>query len=436
MIGLLAIAACGAPAPSQTTPPPPTAPASIRYALSVTRNQVDLEQRGVTCDGEVVGKIAVARSGTGTVEELPIRAPTFEQHCIAGLPYDRAGHGGGTSCDRMPLSTIEATPLALRRGELELSARLVVECGQVQVPVVVDPIRVASDGVEAIVLAVGQPNPFVAAAPPPTPPPPPPPPPPSPPDSPPPPEVVDQAPRPTTGIYGKIGVQHAAIQHSPVADHPVTIRGARGAKVVRTDRAGRYSAELAPGDYTVEIARPAGYQNLAGDTRARVRVVAGKAVELDFGFSDGTRCLDAATAIATPTGPRPIAELAIGDPIWVCGDDGVPRPDVVIATSRSTAPGRARRLELDDGRVLVVAPHHPLADGTLPGALRPGARLAGGALRAVAEVRYSTGASHDLVTAGGRPYYASGIALRSTLAATPAVRCQPLTAPAVNPPTR
>jgi alkylation response protein AidB-like acyl-CoA dehydrogenase len=107
------------------------------------------------------------------------------------------------------------------------------------------------------------------------------------------------------------------------------------------------------------------------------------------------------------------------------GVGGRPVRDRVRAVQRLEASGRPLRLTLADGRMLVVAAGHPLADGRLPGALVIGDPAGGSQLASIERVRYRDGHSYDLVTETGRPYYASGIAIHSTMAATaePAPRC-------------
>jgi hypothetical protein len=221
-------------------------------------------------------------------------------------------------------------------------------------------------------------------------------------------------------VFGEVGANHSARSYSVVPGHAITITAKKGGATtrVKTDAKGQYSIELAPGTYTFTTTVPRIVRGLAGTTTASVEVVAGKRVEIDFKFSDGTRCLDRETPIATPDGDRAVHALQPGDAIWACGVDGRPVRDRVIATQAMDAPGLAVRLAVPGGE-LVIAPSHMLADGSLPG-------------DASAErVRYSNARSYDVMTASGRPYWASGVAVWSTMQpAGPDVRCvEPVASP-------
>jgi len=128
-------------------------------------------------------------------------------------------------------------------------------------------------------------------------------------------------------------------------------------------------------------------------------------------------CLDGATLIATPAGPRAVTDLRPGEPIWTADTDGRRVSATVLAAASVAAPPTHRLVELvlADGRSLRASPGHALADG------RPIEELAPGDL-----VDGSTVASADLVSSGPRTwdvlpsgptgaYWADGILLRSTL---------------------
>jgi hypothetical protein len=218
-----------------------------------------------------------------------------------------------------------------------------------------------------------------------------------------------------TGVFGVVAVSHNATEYTEIADHRIEIASATGTRMsVKTNKHGRYTKELPPGTYALRTSTPKAFGGISGSTMAKVMVEPGKMVRVDFRFNDGTRCLDRDTPIATPDGPIAIQALALGAEVWTCAIDGTLARDRVIGVQRADAPGWAMRYAFGDGRSIVVAPDHPLADASLPRELAIGASLAGSTLTASAPARYADGHSYDLATESGRPYYASGIAMRST----------------------
>jgi hypothetical protein len=201
-------------------------------------------------------------------------------------------------------------------------------------------------------------------------------------------------------VFGEVGASHDAISYSVIPDHTITVVSGATKTSVKTDAKGQYSITLKPGSYVLTTTPPRVGRH--GNTSAKVEVLEGKRVQIDFRFNDGTRCLDRETPIATPDGELPIHALRPGDRIWTCGLDGQLTIDRVAATQIVEAPGLAVRLMLR-GRGLVVAPGHALANGSLPIEL------------STERVHYSDGRSYDLATVSGRPYFASGTALWSTM---------------------
>jgi hypothetical protein len=200
-------------------------------------------------------------------------------------------------------------------------------------------------------------------------------------------------------VFGVVAASHDANRHSMIANHTITISGPTNA-TIKTNAKGEYSIELRPGKYVLTTRAPS--IATSGDTTAKIEVVAGKRVQVDFRFNDGTRCLDGTTPIASPDGSTAVQALAPGDRVWVCGIDGLPMIDRVSATQRVAAPGRAVRLPVTGG-TLVIAPSHLLADGSLPSDLSTDRAF------------YGDAHSYDLAVASGRPYFASGVAVWSTM---------------------
>jgi hypothetical protein len=78
------------------------------------------------------------------------------------------------------------------------------------------------------------------------------------------------------------------------------------------------------------------------------------------------------------------------------------------------------RLVLGDGRVVLVSPGHPTADGRRVGALRAGDPIDGAHVAAAERVAYGGGATYDVLPAGATgAYWANGVLLGSTLRVAP-----------------
>jgi hypothetical protein len=128
-------------------------------------------------------------------------------------------------------------------------------------------------------------------------------------------------------------------------------------------------------------------------------------------------CLDAATLIDTPAGPRPVIDLRPGDMVWTRSADGarVAAPVVEVASIAAPPGHELVRLGLADGRVVSVSPGHPTADGTPIGTLGVGDSLDGSLVVSIARVPYA-GRTWDLRPEGSTGiYWADGVALRTTL---------------------
>ncbi|HEX5040173.1 MAG TPA: Hint domain-containing protein, partial [Candidatus Limnocylindria bacterium] len=133
-------------------------------------------------------------------------------------------------------------------------------------------------------------------------------------------------------------------------------------------------------------------------------------------------CLARGTLIATPSGPIPVEDLAVGDIVWSVDADGA-RISVPILRIGSMPARRGHtviRLRLDDGRAVTASPPHPLADGRQLGTVRMGDTVDGAAVVSRALLPYGNGRTYDLLPAGPSGiYWAGGIPLESTLRAAP-----------------
>lgn len=73
-----------------------------------------------------------------------------------------------------------------------------------------------------------------------------------------------------------------------------------------------------------------------------------------------TRCVVEGTLVDTPTGSRPVEQLAVGDRVWSRAPDGTVVPGTVVAVYPSHT-FRWLRFALEDGSTLDVTRTHPLA---------------------------------------------------------------------------
>jgi len=128
-------------------------------------------------------------------------------------------------------------------------------------------------------------------------------------------------------------------------------------------------------------------------------------------------CLAPSTLIATPDGPRPVAHLRAGDPIWTTDPTGRRLAATIRAVGSVAVPPAHRLVELvlADGRSLRASPGHPLADGRPIGSLNIGDPVDGSVV-ASAELVASDPSTVDVRPSGPTGFYwANGIVVRSTL---------------------
>ena len=129
-------------------------------------------------------------------------------------------------------------------------------------------------------------------------------------------------------------------------------------------------------------------------------------------------CLARGTLIDTPTGLRPVDELAVGDPIWTVDSAGGRIVSTVERVGSVPVPSTHEvvHLVLADGRTLDVSPGHPLTDGRQAGELVRGDELDGAEVISAELIPYEGGRTYDVLPAGDTGFYwADGVLLASTL---------------------
>ena len=129
-------------------------------------------------------------------------------------------------------------------------------------------------------------------------------------------------------------------------------------------------------------------------------------------------CLALGTRIATPSGHLAVEDLRVGDIVWTIDERGdrVAAPLIAVGNVPVPATHQVVRLELDDGRVVLVSPGHPTANGRRVGELVAGDTLDGVHVLSAGRMPYRGGATYDILPAGATgAYWANGVLLGSTL---------------------
>jgi hypothetical protein len=130
-------------------------------------------------------------------------------------------------------------------------------------------------------------------------------------------------------------------------------------------------------------------------------------------------CASPSTPIATPSGERPIAELAVGDLVYSVDHDAIIAVPIA-RVNRSAVPAthHVLRVTLAGGRVLEVSGGHPLAAQGTFNDLEPGSTLDATRVLDVQSVCYGYDVTYDILPASDTgTYFAAGIRIGSTLAA-------------------
>lgn len=136
----------------------------------------------------------------------------------------------------------------------------------------------------------------------------------------------------------------------------------------------------------------------------------------------GAVCASPDTPIATPTGPRAIASLRVGDHVLSVDDGRVVDVPLVDVGKRKAHHHRVVRVELSSGAVLEISAPHPTADGRTFGALRSGDTLSGDRVVSVATVPYTAEYTYDVLPASDSgTYFAAGALIGSTLGGSAAI---------------
>lgn len=129
------------------------------------------------------------------------------------------------------------------------------------------------------------------------------------------------------------------------------------------------------------------------------------------------KCLSPDTPIATPTGARAVASLAVGDLVYSV-DGGAVKAVPIARVGRMSVTGHeVVRVKLVNGAVLEISGTHPTAEGGSFDRLRAGDQLGHVAVLSVERIPYAYSLTYDILpnsTSGA--YFAGGALIASTLA--------------------
>ena len=128
------------------------------------------------------------------------------------------------------------------------------------------------------------------------------------------------------------------------------------------------------------------------------------------------KCASPDTPIATPTGDRAIASLAVGDLVYSTEQSAVVVVPIVRVNRTPVQAHEVVRVLLANGNVLAISAGHPTADGRTFGDLRAGDRLDGIRILSAEVVRYPFTHTYDILPGSSSgAYYAGGALVGSTL---------------------
>jgi hypothetical protein len=126
-------------------------------------------------------------------------------------------------------------------------------------------------------------------------------------------------------------------------------------------------------------------------------------------------CASPDTPIATPSGPRPIAELRVGDLVYSVDDEALVAVPVLRVGNTPVHGHHVLRVSLDDGIALEISAGHPTADGRRFSELEPGSALDDQhRVVAVERVPYLYARTYDILPASSSGTYVAGDVLVGT----------------------
>lgn len=130
----------------------------------------------------------------------------------------------------------------------------------------------------------------------------------------------------------------------------------------------------------------------------------------------GCVCASPDTPIATPTGDRPIAELAPGDLVYSVRGQAIEAVPILRVNKVAARDHHVVHVVLDTGAALDISPRHPTADGRTFADLKPGDHLDRALVIDVSLIPYTHPFTHDILPDSNTgTYFARGALIGSTL---------------------
>lgn len=129
-------------------------------------------------------------------------------------------------------------------------------------------------------------------------------------------------------------------------------------------------------------------------------------------------CLSSSTKIAAPFGSINVKNIKIGQLVWTLDKSGKKVAAPVIKISKTAVPKthQVTHLILEDGRELLVSPHHPIINQKEVYQLKKGQKYDDSIITDIKLVHYKYKYTYDLLPAGDTGYYwANYILMGSTL---------------------
>jgi hypothetical protein len=138
-------------------------------------------------------------------------------------------------------------------------------------------------------------------------------------------------------------------------------------------------------------------------------------------------CNSPDTPIATPSGPRPVAELRPGDLVYSVNRGLLEAVPVLQVRSKAQRHHHVVRVVLETGTTLEISASHPTVDGRTLGDLTAGDRLDGVRVVSATLIPYRYSHTYDILPASDTgTYYTGGVLIDSTLHARTVVDAPPV----------
>ncbi len=132
---------------------------------------------------------------------------------------------------------------------------------------------------------------------------------------------------------------------------------------------------------------------------------------LDYPCAWGAVCAAPDTPVATPTGRRALASLAVGELVYSLHEGSLQAVPILAVSRTAVTHHRVRHLRLSNGAELYISPGHPTYDGRPFANLAAGAPLGGVHISSIEDVPYRHVHTYDILPGSDTGTYVAGGAL-------------------------